>query len=145
MNLAASEFLTPPTPWPAIYIIQSVQCLLLLGSGVGVLLTLLSSLPLNFNHFFVDSVRSRSSSALGSFRCMKLQNPPLTQPSPLLSRQQASLKSVTGDNSQYIGRPAYHLELSASHAACAESSYLNRAYTLLMRWSLLLSHTTTSS
>jgi hypothetical protein len=88
---------------------------------------LLSSLPLSFNHFLVASSSSRSNSGLGSFLCMKLQNPPLTQPSPLFNRQQASRKSVTGESSQYIGLAAYHLELRVSQACCAESSYLNRA------------------
>lgn len=40
---------------------------------------------------------------------------------------------MTGESSQYMGRAAYHREFSASQAACAESSYLKRAYTLPMR------------
>lgn len=68
---------------------------------------------------------------------MKLQNPPRTHPSPLFSRQHASRKSVTGDSSQYMGRAAYHREFSASQACCAESSYLNRAYTFPIRSDIL--------
>lgn len=78
----------------------SSQNLFLVGSGLGLFVILLSSLPLSLNHFFVPNSNSRSNSALGSFLCMKLQNPPLTHPSPLLSRQHASLKSVTGESSQ---------------------------------------------
>lgn len=70
------------------------------GSGLGDLVTERSSRPLAFSHFLVDMSKSLSSSGDGCFRCMKLQNPPRTQPSPLLRRQQASLKSVTGDSSQ---------------------------------------------
>lgn len=77
-----------------------VYHLLLVGSGLGLLVTLLSSRPLTFNHFFVDNSISRSSSGLGTLRCMKLQKPPRTQPSPLFRRQHASRKSVTGESSQ---------------------------------------------
>ena len=104
-----------------------IQYLFLVGSGLGLLVTLLSSLPLALSHFFVPSSSSLSNSGLGSFRCMKLQKPPLTQPSPLLSLQHASLKSVTGDSSQYMGRAAYQRLLRASQAVWAESSYLKRA------------------
>lgn len=97
------------------------------GSGLGLRLMLLSSCPRALSHFFIPSSNSLSNSGLGSLRCMKLQNPPLTQPSPLFSRQHASRKSVTGDSSQYIGRAAYHRLLSASQACWAESSYLKRA------------------
>ena len=79
---------------------SSFQYLFLVGSGLGLLVALLSSRPRCLNHFLVPSSNSRSSSPLGSLRWMKLQKPPRTQPSPLLSRQQASRKSVTGDNSQ---------------------------------------------
>ena len=106
---------------------SSVQYLFLVGSGLGLLVMLLSSLPLALSHFFVPSSSSRSNSGLGSFLWMKLQNPPLTHPSPLLSLQHASRKSVTGDSSQYIGRAAYQRLLRASHAVWAESSYLKRA------------------
>jgi hypothetical protein len=95
--------------------------------------TLRSSRPRSCFHFLTAKSRSRCSSGVGSLRWMKLQKPPRTQPSPLFSRQQASRKSVTGESSQYTGRAACHRELSASHAACAESSYLNRAYTLPIR------------
>jgi hypothetical protein len=110
--------------------------------------TLRLSRPRSFSHFLVDSSSSRSSSGLGCFLCMKLQKPPRTHPSPLLSLQQASRKSVTGDSSQYMGLAAYQREFSASHACCAESSYLNRAYTLPIRSSLarqLSSHSLTHS
>src|SRR5437016_144363 len=76
------------------------QNLLLVGSGLGLLLWLLSSRPRSRSHFFVESSSSLSSSALGSFLWIKLQKPPRTHPSPLLSRQHASRKSVTGDSSQ---------------------------------------------
>ena len=79
---------------------QRPQNRLAAGSGVGLLLALRSSRPRCLNHFLVARSNSRSSSALGSFRWMKLQKPPRTQPSPLFNRQQASRKSVTGDNSQ---------------------------------------------
>lgn len=78
----------------------SLYSLACIGGGVGLLLTLLSSLPLSLNHFFVASSRSFSRSGDGSFRCMKLQKPPRTHPSPLFSRQHASRKSVTGLSSQ---------------------------------------------
>lgn len=82
-----------PTPTPAQYLFR-------VGSGLGLLVALLSSRPRCRSHFLVPSSSSRSSSALGSLRWMKLQKPPRTQPSPLLSRQQASRKSVTGESSQ---------------------------------------------
>lgn len=86
------------------------------GCGETLRLTLRLSLPLALSHFFIPNSSSRSRSLLGSFLCIKLQNPPRTQPSPLFSLQQASLKSVTGDSSQYIGRAAYHLAFRASQA-----------------------------
>lgn len=89
-NNSPSSLLTPPLH----------QYLFLVGSGLGLLVALRSSLPLCLNHFFVPNSSSLSNSALGSLRWMKLQNPPRTQPSPLLSRQQASRKSVTGESSQ---------------------------------------------
>ena len=76
------------------------QYLFLVGSGLGLLDILLSSLPLILNHFLVLNSSSRSNSALGFFLWMKLQKPPRTQPSPLFSRQHASRKSVTGESSQ---------------------------------------------
>ena len=76
-----------------------IQYLLLVGSGLGLLVTLLSSRPRILSHFFVASSSSLSNSGDGSFRWMKLQNPPLTHPSPLFNLQHASRKSVTGDNS----------------------------------------------
>ena len=103
------------------------QYLLLVGSGVGDRLGVFSSLPSALSHFLVESTSSRSSSSAGFLRCMKLQKPPRTQPSPELRRQQASRKSVTGESSQYTGRPAYQRELRSSQAFWAESSYLKRA------------------
>lgn len=49
-----------PTPMPP-------QYLFLVGSGLGLLVALLSSRPLALNHFFVDSSSSRSNSSLGFF------------------------------------------------------------------------------
>lgn len=43
------------------------QNLFLVGSGDGLRVTLLSSRPLSFNHFFVLNSNSRSSSGEGSF------------------------------------------------------------------------------
>lgn len=111
---------TQPPPIPA-------QYLLLVGSGVGDRLGVFSSRPSALSHFLVESTSSRSSSSAGFLRCMKLQKPPRTQPSPELRRQQASRKSVTGESSQYIGRPAYQREFRSSQAFWAESSYLKRA------------------
>jgi len=89
---------------PVVAAVQSAarmhQYLFLVGSGLGLLVILLSSLPRSLNHFFVPNSNSRSSSALGSFRCIKLQKPPLTHPSPLFNLQHASRKSVTGESSQ---------------------------------------------
>lgn len=39
------------------------------------------------------------------FKCIKLQNPPRVHSPNSYCRQQASLKSVTGDSSAIIGRP----------------------------------------
>ena len=41
--------------------------------------------------------------------------------------QQASLKSLTGDNSQWSGRIAYHLSFSPSSALDASASHSYRA------------------
>ena len=93
--ISTTPGLSPQLPTPS-----SLQYRFLVGSGLGLLVALLSSRPLCLNHFLVPNSNSRSSSPLGSFLCMKLQKPPRTQPSPLLSRQQASRKSVTGESSQ---------------------------------------------
>lgn len=135
-SITAMSSLAAAAPAPALRPSQvtiRAQNRFLVGSGLGLRLALLSSLPLALNHFLVLSSISRSSSSLGFLRWMKLQKPPRTHPSPEFSRQHASRKSVTGDSSQYMGRAAYQREFSASQAFCALSSYLNLAYTLPMR------------
>lgn len=76
---------------------------------------------------------------------MKLHCPPRLHFPSVCCRQFASLKSVTGLNSAYTGRAAYHLEFSASIAFCASSSYLYLAYTFPTKWSPVFSHTCISS
>ena len=55
-----------------------------------------ASESLNSRWYAGRPIYSELSSGEGSLRWMKLQNPPRTQPSPLLSLQHASRKSVTG-------------------------------------------------
>lgn len=58
--------------------------------------------------------RDDTSSLEASRRCIKLQNPPRLHSPFSFCRQQASLKSVTGESSAYNGRP------------CKEYQHLNR-------------------
>jgi len=85
--------------------------------------------------------RDDTSSFDASRRCMKLQNPPRLHSPFSFCRQQASLKSVTGESSAYNGRPAYQRSFKLSTAVCASVSHSYRAYTLPIRWSPTLSHT----
>jgi len=89
--------------------------------------------------------RDDTSSFDASRRCMKLQNPPRLHSPFSFCRQQASLKSVTGESSAYNGRPAYQRSFKLSTAVCASVSHSYRAYTLPIRWSPTLSHTCNSS
>lgn len=85
-------------------------------------------------------------------RCMKLQNPPRLHSPFSFWRQQDSRKSVTGDSSEYSGRPrkdfkkrkdfgngwmqrlpAYQRLFKLSTAVWASVSHSYRAYTLPMR------------
>lgn len=88
---------------------------------------------------------SRRSSREMGFRCMKLQKPPRVHSPISYWRQQASLKSVTGESSAWIGWPLNQRLFKSITAFSASSSRRNLTYTFPTRWSPRLSQTFISS
>lgn len=90
------------------------------GGGLALRWRLLGSHPpppcccggCNFRSSLWPCRNCRTSSGEALRRCIKLQKPPRLHSPFSFWRQQASRKSVTGDNSAYNGRPWYTVSIS---------------------------------